>query len=140
MARSNHLTLTGNLGATPELKQTDTSNFVVFPLYTQNSYFDEASQSYKRSDKVDIHDVIVFDGSKAFQMAQRLEKGDFIELSGKLSYTKRAVKVEDPSTGTLQDINLRIASVKAYEIDLIFLAKDKDLPDSDPSNGDDPLY
>ena len=135
MGRSNFVQLTGNLGAAPEKKSTDKANFVVFSIYTQSNYFDEESQSWKRSQSKEIHDVMVFDNSKAYQLAQRLNKGDLVELKGKISYNSSPFNVLDSATNTPKTINIRQASIIANEIDLVFAAKDK-VSEHDPETGE----
>lgn len=131
MGRSNYVQLSGNLGAMPEVHESNQVKFVVFPVYTQSNYYDKESKSYKRAETVDIHDVIIFETARSFELARRLEKGDLVEVEGKLSYTKRQVMVTDGETGEMKEVAIRQASVRANNIELIFGAKGKDLPEGD---------
>lgn len=123
---SNTVTITGNLGAKPELKTTDKSSFIVFPVYTQNNYFDEASKSWQKADSSEIHDVIIFDNQNAlYQLAQRFKKGDLVEVTGKLSYSKRPYKLVDEATGEVKEVSIKQANIRAYQLNLIYGVNDK---------------
>lgn len=115
---NNYVKLTGNLGNTPEVLQGAKSEFLVFSLYTNESYFDEEKDAYVKTETPTIHDVIVFANSKVFQMAKLLKSGNFITLEGKLNYQTSDVK-RVGKDGQLIDSKAKEANVIAQNIEVI---------------------
>jgi single-strand DNA-binding protein len=87
----NRAILYGNLGADPELRQTQSGSILKMRLATTEVYFDKDQQKQERTD---WHNVTVF-GRRADGLAKVLSKGARILVSGRLqtsSYEKDGQK------------------------------------------------
>jgi single-strand DNA-binding protein len=78
----NHVTLFGNLGADPELRQTAKGPVLKMRLATNYSWFDEEKQ--QREERVEWHDVAMF-GRRAEALSKILTKGSRVLIQGHLS-------------------------------------------------------
>lgn len=80
---NNRVELTGFLGQDAKLIEQEGKKFVALSIATTDSYKDDAGQWH---DKETIwHNVLVFRPA-AIQFAEKLKKGDKVELVGSLSY------------------------------------------------------
>ena len=92
MTTNNSVTLTGNLGQTPETHITDKGSYTLLSLATTDRYKDQVSDTWK--DKAPAwHTVIAF-GPSVQGYARSFKKGDRIKVIGSLSYRKSAAVVE----------------------------------------------
>jgi single-strand DNA-binding protein len=83
MSSNNRVELTGFLGNDPKVIEKEGKKFVALRLATTDSYKDDSGQW---QDKESVwHDVLVFRPA-AVQFAEKLKKGDKVELIGSLSY------------------------------------------------------
>ncbi len=78
----NSVTLFGNLGADPELKQTSKGPVLKMRLATNFSWFDKEKQ--QREEKTEWHDVAMF-GRRAEALSKILTKGSRLLVKGHLS-------------------------------------------------------
>lgn len=78
----NHVTLFGNLGADPELRQTTKGPVLKMRLATNYSWFDKEKQ--QREERVEWHDVAMF-GRRAEALSKILTKGSRVLVQGHLS-------------------------------------------------------
>ena len=84
MAKTNTVTLIGNLGLDPETRKTATTSYVRFTLATTDSYKDEQSGTWRNRQSV-WHTVFAF-GPQVAGYARSYRKGDRIKVTGSLSY------------------------------------------------------
>ncbi|GAB3967717.1 hypothetical protein GCM10028806_10520 [Spirosoma terrae] len=83
MPSNNRVELTGFLGQDAKLIEKNGKKFVALNVATTDSYKDDSGQW---QDKESVwHDVLVF-RPFAVQFAEKLKKGDKVELIGSLSY------------------------------------------------------
>lgn len=83
MPSNNRVELNGFLGNDPKVIDKEGKKFVALRLATTDSYKDDSGQW---QDKESVwHDVLVFRPA-AVQFAEKLKKGDKVELIGSLSY------------------------------------------------------
>lgn len=92
---TNHVILTGNLGAEPKYIPHDKRPFVAFSLATQDSYLDKAGNRQNKATA--WHQVLVFNKS-LIDTAQKLTKGTRIKLTGSLSYRNFDAVVDGQTT------------------------------------------
>lgn len=78
----NLVTLFGNLGADPELRQTSNGPVLKMRLATNHGWFDKEKQ--ERQEKVEWHNITVF-GRRAEGLAKVLGRGMRILVQGRLS-------------------------------------------------------
>lgn len=78
----NLVTLFGNLGADPELKQSANGAVLKMRLATNQAWFDKEKQ--QRQERVEWHNITVF-GRRAESLAKILTKGMRILVQGRLS-------------------------------------------------------
>lgn len=78
----NLVTLFGNLGADPELKNSEKGPVLKLRLATQHSWFDK--EQNKREEKVEWHDLKMF-GPRAESLSKHLRKGAKLLVQGRLS-------------------------------------------------------
>lgn len=83
MSANNQVILTGHLGAAPKYIASDKRPFVAFSLATQDRYLDKDNNWQSKATA--WHQVLVF-GKSLIDVAQKLEKGSRIKLTGSLSY------------------------------------------------------
>lgn len=76
----NQVTLIGNLGSDPELKQTNAGAVLVMRIATTESYLDRNRQ---RQERTEWHTVIVW-GNRAEGLARILGKGHKVGITGGL--------------------------------------------------------
>ncbi len=89
---NNLVTLTGNLGQTPETFTADKGEFTRLSLATTDRYKDEASDTWK--DKAAVwHTVIAF-SSSVQGYARSFRKGDRVKITGSLSYRKTELVID----------------------------------------------
>lgn len=89
----NRVTLLGNLGADPELRQASSGAILRIRLATTEGYFDKRSN--ERKERTDWHSVTVF-GPRAEALGRILSKGSSILVEGRIqtsSYEKDGQKV-----------------------------------------------
>lgn len=90
MSSNNRIELTGFLGNDPKVIEKEGKKFVALRLATTDSYRDDSGQW---QDKESVwHDVLVF-RPLAIQFAEKLKKGDKVEIIGSLFY--KPLKGED---------------------------------------------
>lgn len=83
MSSNNRVELTGFLGNDPKVIDKEGKKFVALRLATTDSYKDDSGQW---QDKESVwHDVLVF-RPVAVQFAEKLKRGDKVELIGSLAY------------------------------------------------------
>lgn len=87
----NRVTLLGNLGADPELRETTAGGVLKLRLATSETYLDKER---KRQERTEWHSVVVW-GNRAVALAKILGKGSRILVEGSLrtsSYEKDGQK------------------------------------------------
>jgi single-strand DNA-binding protein len=88
----NRVMLVGNVGATPEVRKTDTgTQLMQMRLATTESYLDKQNQ---RQEKTEWHDVVVW-GTRADSLSKVIEKGSTVFVDGALhtsSYEREGQK------------------------------------------------
>lgn len=115
----NRITLIGNLGSNPTIKEGEKSPAAFFSLATNIVYFDQAGTRRKHTD---WHDIVAFNGKA--RSAAALAKGDLVAVSGRVK--TKLVKHEGRT--------FRVAQVLAEEILFLHL-KDR----ADAGEGDELL-
>lgn len=111
MSNINLVILSGRLGSNPKEGTT--------PGGKLKSYFSMATNEYNsHTDAEDTtwHNVTVY-GVNAKRALKLLSKGDFVTITGKLDSYKKLVKLVDPKTGELKDINLTRVEVIGLNVD-----------------------
>lgn len=116
---NNYAVLTGNLGAEPEVYETDEGRaFVSLTIYTQSSYLDKDANEWVSLPSIP-HNVISF---KPWVIAdlQQFKKGARIKIKGEIQYRPFQVILEDGSTVTKRE-----ATIFAERVELAALFSKK---------------
>lgn len=80
----NHVTLFGNLGASPELRFSSLGAPILkMRVATNDAYYDKEKNLVERTD---WHDVVMF-GTRAEPLSRLLNKGDSIVVEGSIRYS-----------------------------------------------------
>lgn len=97
----NRVTLIGNLGKNPEIKQLeDGATLATFPLATNESFKDKSTG--ERREQVEWHNIAMWRGLAESVQKSELKKGDQIYLEGKI----RSRKWQDKEGNNKQNIEI----------------------------------
>lgn len=109
MTTNNHVVLTGNLGATPKFIEHEKRPFVAFSLATQDRYQDK-DQNWKSMPTV-WHQILVFNNN-LIDVAQKLDKGMRMKITGSLQYRSFEALLENQQTIKKQEAAIIAASIE----------------------------
>jgi single-strand DNA-binding protein len=84
MSGLNKVTLIGNLGKDPEIKEAGNSKVCKFSLATSSSWKDKDGN---RQEKTEWHNIVAW-GKTGEQLAKFLKKGSRVYLEGRIEYRK----------------------------------------------------
>lgn len=87
MAYNCKIELNGNLGADAKVIEKNGKTFVALRVATKDSYPEKQGETTVWKDRKTTlwHDVLIF-RPMAVEIAEKLQKGDFVEITGSLSY------------------------------------------------------
>lgn len=95
MEKNNEIKLIGNLGKDPEIKTVGEKTLVKFSMATNEKWNDKAGVEQTETS---WHSIEAW--GKVAEIAKSFKSGDFVKLSGKLTYNifdnKDGQKVKDP--------------------------------------------